>query len=101
LTEGHLVADRGVAICRAGDRLFTFTRFPPSRWRSIRASNAIELLHEKFKSRIKAQASLHCADSAAMFFWALPASGQTTMSTVESWQTLSEKQADRIIDLAA
>ena len=26
----------------AGDRLFTFTRFPPSQWKSIRTSNAIE-----------------------------------------------------------
>jgi hypothetical protein len=29
----------------AGDRLFTFTRFPPSQWKSIRTSNAIERLH--------------------------------------------------------
>jgi hypothetical protein len=34
-------------------------------------------------------------------FWAPPASGQTTMSTVDSWQTLAKKPADRIIDLAA
>ncbi len=33
----------------AGDRLFTFTRFPPSQWKSIRTSNAIERLHEEFK----------------------------------------------------
>ena len=32
----------------AGDRLFTFTRFPPSQWKSIRTSNAIERLHEEF-----------------------------------------------------
>ena len=37
----------------AGDRLFTFTRFPPSQWKSIRTSNAIERLHEEFKRRIK------------------------------------------------
>ena len=37
----------------AGDKLFTFTRFPPSQWRSIRTSNAIERLHEEFKRRIK------------------------------------------------
>ena len=33
----------------AGDKLFTFTRFPKSQWKSIRASNAIERLHEEFK----------------------------------------------------
>ena len=30
----------------AGDKLFTFTRFPKSQWKSIRTSNAIERLHE-------------------------------------------------------
>ena len=33
----------------AGDRLFTFTRLPPSQWRSARTTNAIERLHEEFK----------------------------------------------------
>ena len=36
-----------------GDKLFTFTQFPPSQWKSIRTSNAIERLHEEFKRRIK------------------------------------------------
>jgi Transposase, Mutator family len=50
----------------AGDRLFTFTRLPPSQWRSARTTNAIERLHEEFKRRIKTS-----ADTAAMLFWAL------------------------------
>jgi putative transposase len=33
----------------AGDRLFAFTRLPPSQWRSARTTNAIERLHEEFK----------------------------------------------------
>jgi len=37
----------------AGDKLFIFTRFPKSQWKSIRTSNAIERLHEEFKRRIK------------------------------------------------
>ena len=85
----------------AGDKLFTFTRFPPSQWRSIRTSNAIERLHEEFKRRIKTQTVLPCAETAAMLFWALLASGQITMRKVDGWQTLAEKPADQIIDLAA
>jgi len=85
----------------AGDRLFTFTRFPPSQWRSIRTSNAIERLHEEFKRRIKTQTILPCADTAAMLFWALLASGQVVMRKVDGWQTLAEKPSDQIIDLAA
>ena len=85
----------------AGDRLFTFTRFPPSQWKSIRTSNAIERLHEEFKRRIKTQTVLPCAETAAMLFWALLASGQITMRKVDGWQTLAEKPDDQIIDLAA
>ena len=55
----------------SGDRLFTFTRLPPSQWRSARTTNAIERLHEEFKRRIKTQTVLPSADTAAMLFWAL------------------------------
>jgi transposase-like protein len=85
----------------AGDKLFTFTRFPPSQWKSIRTSNAIERLHEEFKRRIKTQTVLPCAETAAMLFWALLASGQIIMRKVDGWETLAEKPDDQIIDLAA
>src|SRR5204863_2058383 len=39
----------------AGDKLFTFTRLPPSQWKSARTTNAVERLHEEFKRRIKTQ----------------------------------------------
>ena len=84
-----------------GDKLFTFTQFPPSQWKSIRTSNAIERLHEEFKRRIKTQTVLPCAETAAMLFWALLASGQITMRKVDGWQTLAEKPDNQIIDLAA
>ena len=85
----------------AGDRLFTFARFPPSQWKSIRTTNAIERLHEEFKRRIKTQTVLPSAETAAMLFWTLMASGQIIMRKVDGWATLSEKPSDQIIDLAA
>src|SRR5512133_2547668 len=85
----------------AGDRLFTFTRLPPSQWKSARTTNAIERLHEEFKRRIKTQTVLPSAETAAMLFWALLASGQITMRKVDGWQTLTNKLADEPIDLAA
>jgi len=85
----------------AGDRLFTFARFPESQWKSIRTTNAIERLHEEFKRRIKTQTVLPSAETAAMLFWALLASGQIVMRKVDGWQSLSEKPSDQIIDLAA
>jgi putative transposase len=85
----------------AGERLFAFTRLPPSQWRSARTTNAIERLHEEFKRRIKTQTVLPSADTAAMLFWALLASGQINMRKVDGWQTLATKPIDQPIDLAA
>ena len=85
----------------ARDRLFTFTRLPESQWRSARTTNAIERLHEEFKRRIKTQTVLPSAETAAMLFWALLASGQITMRKVDGWQTLSRPPSIQCIDLAA
>ena len=85
----------------AGDRLFTFARFPQSQWKSIRTTNAIERLHEEFKRRIRTQTVLPSAETAAMLFWALLASGQIVMRKVDGWKSLAEKPSDQIIDLAA
>jgi putative transposase len=89
------------SLQEAGDRLFTFTRLPPSQWRSVRTTNAIERLHEEFKRRIKTQTVLPSADTAAMLFWALLASGQINMRKVDGWQTLATKPIEQPIDLAA
>ena len=43
----------------------------------IPVTNAIERLHEEFKRRIKTQTVLPSAETAAMLFWALVASGQS------------------------
>jgi len=85
----------------AGERLFAFTRLPPSQWRSVRTTNAIERLHEEFKRRIKTQTVLPSADTAAMLFWALLASGQINMRKVDGWKTLATTPIAQPIDLAA
>ena len=53
------------------------------------------------KRRIKTQTVLPSAETAAMLFWALLASGQITMRKVDGWQSLTQKLADKPIDLAA
>jgi putative transposase len=87
------------SLDEAGERLFTFLRYPPEQWRSLRTTNAIERLHEEFKRRIKTQCVLPCAETAAMLFWALLASGQITLRKVDGWQSLA--QAPGELDLAA
>jgi putative transposase len=85
----------------AGERLFAFACLPPSQWRSARTTNAIERLHEEFKRRIKTQTVLPSADTAAMLFWALLASGQINMRKVDGWQSLATTPLAQPIDLAA
>ena len=85
----------------AGEALFAFTRLPSSQWKSARTTNAIERLHEEFKRRIKTQTVLPSAETAAMLFWALLASGQISMRKVDGWQSLAQPPAKSMIDLAA
>ncbi len=94
---------RGVvdSLDEAGERLFTFLRYPPEQWKSLRTTNAIERLHEEFKRRIKTQCALPSAETAAMLFWALMASGQITMRRVDGWQNLDQAPANQPLDLAA
>src|SRR5882757_8419151 len=84
-----------------GARLFSFTRLPQEQWKSARTTNAIERLHEEFKRRIKTQTVLPSAETAAMLFWALLASGQINMRKVDGWKTLAAKPIAQPIDLAA
>ena len=85
----------------AGQRLFTFLRYPPEQWKSIRTTNAIERLHEEFKRRIKTQCALPSAETAVMLFWALMASGQITMRRVDGWRTLKQPPTKITLDQAA
>ena len=85
----------------AGEKLFAFTRLLPSQWKSARTTNAIERLHEEFKRRIKTQTVLPSAETAAMLFWALLASGQIQMRKVDGWPSLAKPLTDTPVALAA
>ena len=59
-------------------------------------------IEKEFKRRIKTQTVLPSAETAAMLFWALLASGRITVRKVDGWQTLGEKLAAPVpVDLAA
>jgi transposase-like protein len=83
----------------ADEQLFAFTQLPPSQWRSARTTNAIERLHEEFKRRIKTQTVLPSAETAAMLFWALLASGQINMRKIDGWQTITTKFVDHPFEI--
>lgn len=79
----------------AGDRLFTFLRFPPSQWRSLRTTNAIERLQEEFRRRVKVQGVQPSGDSVCMLFWALLSSGAVTMRKVDGFQSLTHSSEEK------
>ena len=83
----------------AGDELFTFLKFPPAQWKSLRTTNCIERLNEEFRRRVKVQGVQPSADSVCMLFWALLASGAVFLHKVHGWETLSEPP--REVHLAA
>ena len=61
---------------------------------------AAVLRTDEFKRRIKTQTVLPSAETAAMLFWALLASGQIVLRKVDGWATLPTPLA-KPIDLAA
>lgn len=85
----------------AGDRLFTFLRYPRAQWKSIRTTNAIERLNEEFRRRIKTQCVLPSGETVCMLFWALLASGQIVLRRVDGWETLAVAPTVQPLDFAA
>ena len=86
----------------AGDRLFTFTRFPQSQWKSIRTSNAIERLHERSSSggsRPKPSCQPPKPQPCCSGHSWRPARSPCGRST--AGKTLAEQPSDQVIDLAA
>ena len=83
----------------AGEKLFTFLRFPSDQWKSIRTTNAIERLRQE---RIEAahQNSIHAALRGYCFHAVLGVVGQRAVSPlrkVDRWRTLNVAPADEFL----
>src|SRR5512144_1876270 len=91
----------GVTEIMRGDAMkISLLTLPPSFDNPQTAANRHH--PERFaKRRIKTQTVLPPPATAVMLFWALLASGQSTMRKVDGWQTLATKPTDAVIDLAA
>ena len=84
----------------AGDKLFTFLRFDPVQWKSLRTTNAIERLNEEFRRRVKVQGLQPSGQSACMLFWALFASGAVQLNKVTGYRTMNQP-VGKPIEIAA
>jgi putative transposase len=70
-----------------------------SQWTSVRATNAIERLHEEFKRRIKTQAFLPNAETAALDLARLSANRHAKGRT--AGKISSKRPSHEFIDLVA
>ena len=83
----------------AGEELFTFLRFPPAQWKSLRTTNARERINEEFRRRTKTQASLPNEDAVVLLLFDLLRSGHIRLRRFDGWQEmpsaapLQERQA--------
>ena len=72
----------------AGEELFTFTHFPPSQWKALRTTNAIERINGEFRRRTKTQASLPNEDAVVLLMYGLLCSGQIRLRRMVGWKDL-------------
>ncbi len=72
----------------AGDELFTFTHFPPSQWKALRTTNAIERINEEFRRRTKTQASLPNEAAVVLLMYGLLCTGQIRLRRMVGWKDL-------------
>jgi putative transposase len=67
----------------AGDELFTFLQFPPSQWKALRTTNALERINGEFRRRTKTQASLPDEDAVLLLLYGLLRSGQIVLRRID------------------
>ena len=67
----------------AGDRLFTFLKFPKSQWKALRTTNALERINEEFRRRTKTQASLPSHDAVMLLMFGLLRTGQIRLRKID------------------
>jgi hypothetical protein len=89
------------SLAEAGDRLSAFPGLPRGQCKGARTTKAIDRPHAAFPRRIETQTVLPCADTAAMLFRALMASGLITMRKVDGRETLSRPLDPMLLDRAA
>ena len=70
-------------------QLLTFFRFPKAQWKTLRATNTIERLHEEFRRRVKTQGSLPSEDAALILLFSLVASGHIKLRRIDGWRKIA------------
>jgi putative transposase len=89
------------SLDEAGEDLFTFTHFPPSQWKALRTTNAIERINGEFRRRTKTQSSLPNEDAVVLLMYGLLCSGQIRLRRMVGWKDLPQPNRSVVIAEAA
>lgn len=76
------------SLDEAGEELFTFLQFPPSEWRALRTTNALERINGEFRRRTKTQSAFPSEDAVLLLLFGLLASGAITLRRLDGWSDL-------------
>ena len=76
------------SLDEAGDDLFTFLQFPPSQWKALRTTNALERINEEFRRRTKTQSMLPSEEAVLVLLFGLLHSGAITLRRLDGWRDL-------------
>ena len=77
------------SLREGGDELLTFFSFSKAQWKTLRATNTIERLHEEFRRRVKTQGSLPSEDAELVLLFSLVASGQIKLRRIDGWRKIA------------
>jgi transposase-like protein len=84
------------SLDEAGEQLFTFLRFPPEQWRSLRTSNIIERFNGELRRRLKTQGSLPTDDAVLILLYGLVAAGHVRMRRLEGHVAMVHVSRDHL-----
>jgi putative transposase len=76
------------SVEEAGEELFTFLAFPPSQWKGLRTTNALERINAEFRRRTKTQASLPNEDAVVLLLFGLLSGGQIKLRRFDGWKEM-------------
>lgn len=82
----------GVAasLLEAGEELLTFTKFPPSQWKALRTTNALERLNGEFRRRVKTQGGFPSEAAVLVVLYGLVATGYVRYRKMVGWKDLAD-----------
>lgn len=83
-----LCAPVAASLEEAGLDLLTYYELPKSMWKSLRTTNAIEILNHEIRRRTKAQASVGSEDAALTLLCGLVASGEIQLREIDGHREL-------------